>query len=105
MGGLLALALSLRRQRQVACLALLATPWNFHAKGRQSQRFALAADSLARLKGRVGSVSVETIQTLFYLLDPFTSAPKFIRFASLDPDADEARSFVALEDWINDGVP
>jgi polyhydroxyalkanoate synthase len=105
MGGLLALALSLRRQRQVACLALLATPWNFHAKGRQSQRLALAADSLARLKGRVGSVSVEAIQTLFYLLDPFTSVRKFIRFASLDPDADEARSFVALEDWINDGVP
>ena len=105
MGGLLALALSLRRQRQVACLALLATPWDFHAKSRQSQRLALAADSLARLNGRVGSVSVEAIQTLFYVLDPFTSVRKFIRFASLDPDGDEARSFVALEDWINDGVP
>ena len=32
MGGLLALALALRRQRQVACLALLATPWDFHAE-------------------------------------------------------------------------
>jgi polyhydroxyalkanoate synthase len=105
MGGLLALALSLRRQRQVACLALLATPWDFHAKGRQSQLIALAADSLARLNGQVDSVSVEAIQTLFYVLDPFTSVRKFIRFASLDPDGDEARSFVALEDWINDGVP
>jgi polyhydroxyalkanoate synthase subunit PhaC len=105
MGGLLALALSLRRQRQVACLALLATPWDFHAKGRQSQCLALAADSIARLSNRVGSVSVEAIQTLFYVLDPFTSVRKFIRFASLDPDGDEARSFVALEDWINDGVP
>jgi polyhydroxyalkanoate synthase len=105
MGGLLALALSLRHQRQVACLALLATPWNFHAKGIQSQCLAFAADSLARLKGRVGSVPVEAIQTVFYLLDPFTSVRKFIRFASLDPDADEVRSFVALEDWINDGVP
>jgi len=105
MGGLLALALSLRRPRQVACLALLATPWDFHAKGGQSQRLALAADSLARFNDRVGSVSVEAIQTLFYFLDPFTSVRKFIRFASLDPDGDEARSFVALEDWINDGVP
>jgi polyhydroxyalkanoate synthase len=30
---------------------------------------------------------------------------KFIRFANLDPDSSEACSFVALEDWINDGVP
>jgi polyhydroxyalkanoate synthase len=105
MGGLLALALSLRRQRQVACLALLATPWDFHAKSGQSQRLVFAADSLARFSDRVGSVSVEAIQTLFYFLDPFTSVRKFIHFASLDPDGDEARSFVALEDWINDGVP
>ena len=105
MGGLLALALALRRQRQVACLALLATPWDFHAQSRQSQRLALAADCLARLYLRVGSVSVEAIQTLFYVLDPLTSVRKFIRFASLDPDGNEARSFVAVEDWINDGVP
>ncbi len=105
MGGLLALALALRRQRQVACLALLATPWDFHAQSRQSQRLALAADCLARLYLRVDRLSVEAIQTLFYVLDPFTSVRKFIRFASLDPDGDEARSFVALEDWINDGVP
>jgi len=105
MGGLLALALSLRCQRRVACLALLATPWDFHSKGGQSQRLALTADRLARFDDRVGSVSVEAIQTLFYFLDPFTSVRKFIRFASLDPNGDEARSFVALEDWINDGVP
>jgi polyhydroxyalkanoate synthase subunit PhaC len=50
-------------------------------------------------------VPVEAIQTLFYVLDPFTAARKFIRLATLDPDGDEARSFVALEDRINDGVP
>ena len=27
------------------------------------------------------------------------------RFATLDPESNEARRFVALEDWINDGVP
>jgi poly[(R)-3-hydroxyalkanoate] polymerase subunit PhaC len=30
---------------------------------------------------------------------------KFRRFASLDPASTEARNFVALEDWLNDGVP
>jgi polyhydroxyalkanoate synthase len=48
---------------------------------------------------------VEAIQTLFYVFDPFSAVRKFIRFANLDPDSSEARSFVALEDWINDGVP
>lgn len=48
---------------------------------------------------------MEAIQTLFFILDPFTAERKFIRFATLDPEGNDARSFVALEDWINDGVP
>ena len=66
---------------------------------------AFAADYLARLCGAVGSVPVEAIQTLFLILDPFAAERKFIRFAALDPEGDEARRFVALEDWVNDGVP
>jgi polyhydroxyalkanoate synthase subunit PhaC len=106
MGGLLALALALRRQRQVACLALLATPWDFHAeRSGQARLLGLAADHLAGLCGAIGNVPVELIQTLFLILDPFAAERKFIRFAALDPEGDEARRFVALEDWVNDGVP
>jgi polyhydroxyalkanoate synthase subunit PhaC len=105
MGGLLSLALALRRQREVACLALLATPWDFHAQNRRAQPLAFAADYLARLCGPVGSVPVEAIQALFFFLGPFTAERKFVRFATLDPEGNDARNFVALEDWINDGVP
>jgi polyhydroxyalkanoate synthase subunit PhaC len=106
MGGLLALALALRHQPQVAGLALLATPWDFHAEGdRQARLVGLALDCVARLCGETGSVPVELIQTLFFILDPFAAERKFIRLAALDPAGDEARRFVALEDWINDGVP
>jgi polyhydroxyalkanoate synthase len=42
---------------------------------------------------------------LFAGLDPFLAERKFVRFAGLDPDGAAARDFVALEDWINDGVP
>ena len=38
-------------------------------------------------------------------LDPFLGERKFVRFAALDPEGAAAREFVALEDWINDGVP
>ena len=104
MGGLLAMALALRRQRQVACLALLATPWDFHAERTMRARLLrLLGDCLSALDAAV--VPVEVVQSLFFLLDPFLGQRKFVRFAALDPAAEEARGFVALEDWINDGVP
>jgi poly[(R)-3-hydroxyalkanoate] polymerase subunit PhaC len=105
MGGLLALALALRRGSLVGCLALLATPWDFPAQNGRGLPFALIADCLARVRGTAGGVPVEVIQTLFFFLDPFSAERKFRRFAALDPASDEARRFVALEDWINDGVP
>ncbi len=105
MGGLLALALCLRRRREVACLALLATPWDFHAeRAGQARLLARLADGLPYLSGAAGPVPVDVIQSLFLLLDPFTAQRKFARFAGLDPDSAEARGFVALEDWINDGA-
>jgi polyhydroxyalkanoate synthase subunit PhaC len=104
MGGLLAVALALRRQRQVACLALLATPWDFHAKSTmQARLLGLFGDYLSAPDAAV--VPVEIVQSLFFLLDPFLAERKFVRFAALDPAGEEARGFVALEDWINDGVP
>jgi polyhydroxyalkanoate synthase len=106
MGGLLALALALRRRQEVGCLALLATPWDFHAeRAEQAKLLGLVAEHLPLLCGAQDTVPVEVIQSLFFILDPFSAERKFTRFAGLDPDGNEARSFVALEDWLNDGVP
>jgi polyhydroxyalkanoate synthase subunit PhaC len=106
MGGLLALALALRRQSETACLALLATPWDFHAGHAERVRLLAQAAGCASLFCSAGDpVPVEVIQSLFFTLDPFTAKRKFTRFATLDPEGEEARSFVALEDWLNDGVP
>jgi polyhydroxyalkanoate synthase subunit PhaC len=106
MGGLFALALALRQRRRVACLALLATPWDFHAAQRfQPRLLGLAADGLAQVGDTAGIVPVEAIQSLFFMVDPFLAERKFVRFAGLDSEGEDARSFVALEDWINDGVP
>jgi len=62
------------------CLTLLATPGDFHAESIQSLRLARATDSLVRLSGLGGKVPVGAIQTLFYVLDPFSAVRKFIRF-------------------------
>jgi polyhydroxyalkanoate synthase len=105
MGGLLALALALRHRHETACLALLATPWDFHAeRAEQAQLLGLVAGCLPLLCGIDGIVPVDVIQGLFFILDPFAAERKFTRFAKLDPESEAARSFVALEDWVNDGV-
>jgi polyhydroxyalkanoate synthase subunit PhaC len=106
MGGLLGLALALRRPADTACLALLATPWDFHAaRPEQARLLALAIDSLAGTTASAEPLPIDALQAMFAAVDPFLAERKFVRFAGLDPAGRVARDFVALEDWINDGVP
>ncbi|MGE0095930.1 MAG: alpha/beta fold hydrolase [Alphaproteobacteria bacterium] len=106
MGGDLALALATRRPRDVAGLALLATPWDFHAE-RPEQAMALAAlmTPLWPFIDQAGEMPVDLLQILFAGLDPYLSVKKFQGFAALNPSSPDAEAFVALEDWANDGVP
>jgi polyhydroxyalkanoate synthase subunit PhaC len=105
MGGLLALALALRRPAETAWLAVLATPWDFHAERAEQARLLAATVEAALLGPDDAPLALDVIQSLFLALDPFLAERKFIRFAGLDPDSAAALDFVALEDWINDGVP
>lgn len=106
MGGLLATALAQRRARDVAALVLLATPWNFHAADPDRARGLAAVMAPWRPAiGLWGELPVDGVQALFALLDPLGAVKKFSGFAGLDPDGARARAFVALEDWLNDGVP
>jgi poly(3-hydroxyalkanoate) synthetase len=104
MGGLLALAAALRRPERVAGLALLATPWNFHADP-EAVEVARLLPVLEPQMQPTGALSVDAIQSLFALLDPFALASKFRAFGRLDQEGERARRFVVLEDWLNDGVP
>ena len=106
MGGLLALALATHRPADVAALGLLATPWDFHAERvAQAEALARAVEASAPLLDAYGELPVDIIQSMFSALDPFLVTRKFIRFASAQADGPAAEAFVALEDWLNDGVP
>lgn len=106
MGGTLALALAQRRQRDLAGLALLAAPWDFHAEqGAQARLAARGARALEPVMQATGTLPVDALQMLFTSLDPQTAVRKFLAFARLDPKSPRAETFVALEDWLNDGVP
>ncbi len=106
MGGLLTLAAALRRPEQVTALALLATPWDFHAG--TDDRGRRAAYSLALLEpvlAATHTLPVDVLQGLFASLDPWGVGAKYRAFARLDQAGPSASLFVALEDWLNDGVP
>nr|WP_239451713.1 alpha/beta fold hydrolase [Elioraea rosea] len=106
MGGLLALAAALRRPELVRGFAALATPWDFHAG--DPDRARTAAMLLPLLEPAMAfhdAVPVDGLQILFTALDPFGIAAKFRAFGRLAQDSARARLFVALEDWLADGVP
>ena len=106
MGGVLALAAAQLRPKKVDKLALFATPWNFHC-----QKFApFILDKewqqcLSSLIKEHKTLPSGIIQSLFYLTDPFLFEEKFRRFLSLDETSRAAKDFIALEHWVNDGVP
>ena len=87
-------------------LITLAAPWHFAAYPNAS-RTALAhiwANARGPSAG-FGALPMEVLQAAFWALDPARTVAKFAAFADLDPASDEARRFVSLEDWANEGEP
>lgn len=102
MGGLFAMALAARQPHKVERLALLATPWDFEradyaagAPGRQA---------LETLFSSIDEVPAEAVHTWFYLQRPFAVHDKFARFSDYTPGTAKHRQFMAIEQWLQDGV-
>ncbi|MGZ8348323.1 MAG: alpha/beta hydrolase [Allosphingosinicella sp.] len=85
-------------------LTLIAAPWRFDGFSAEA-RAGLArlwAESRAAVT-TLGLLPMEVLQSAFWNLDPERTVAKFEAFA--DQEGEEARIFVALEDWANDGPP
>jgi polyhydroxyalkanoate synthase len=106
MGGLLALAAALRDPRKFRGLALLATPWDFQAAdAAQARRLAESLPLLEPMMNVSGTLPIDALQTLFTMIDPFGVGDKYRNFSSQNQASARARRFVAMEDWLADGVP
>ncbi|MBU3654761.1 MAG: alpha/beta fold hydrolase [Alphaproteobacteria bacterium] len=105
MGGNLALAAALLAPALLSRLILLATPWNFHGGdglkyGQQVQAiWPWIEDQLARHH----QLPTAALQLMLLARDPMAVMDKFRRASQLDGQA--WQDFVAVEDWLNDGVP
>jgi poly(3-hydroxyalkanoate) synthetase len=106
MGGLMTVAAALARPELVSRLALLATPWDFWAEDPiQARQLGALVPALEPAFALGGALPVDALQTLFSLLDPGSVAAKYRDFGLQDQASTRARMFVALEDWLNDGIP
>jgi len=102
LGGTMALAAA--NLAPAERVVTLASPWNFALypdDGRASlaDLWRHARDAAKAL----GALPMEVLQSAFWSLDPDRTVAKFARFASLPADSADARRFVALEDWANEG--
>lgn len=90
----------------VAGLAMIAAPWHFtgfgdHARRRMADLWAQARPVCEAM----GLVPMEVLQSGFWQLDPARTIAKYESFATMPPATNQARGFVALEDWANAGAP
>ncbi len=106
MGGLLCVAAAQLRPALATGLALLATPWDFHAPdAARGQALAGLLPALEPLLAATGTLTVDALQAILGQAEHPAIAARYRAFATLDQDGARDVDFVALEDWLADGVP
>ena len=104
LGGTMAIAAA--NLTEVDRVATIAAPWRFAGYPETSRASLLELWQSARhAADRLNVLPMEVLQAAFWSLDPHRTVSKFARFASLDAESAEARRFVTLEDWANEGEP
>ena len=104
LGGTMAVAAA--NFTEVERVATIAAPWRF-AGYPEDSRSSLAAlwRSAKNAADRLNVLPMEVLQAAFWSLDPHRTVSKFARFAELETGSPDARRFVTLEDWANEGEP
>lgn len=105
MGGLLSAAAAALRPDLVRACALLATPWNFHdEKAALKARMSLMKPMALPYMKQYARLPESWMQAVFATLDPEGSIRKFASFANLADGDEREEAFIAVEDWLNEGL-
>jgi polyhydroxyalkanoate synthase len=104
LGGTMALAAA--GPSGAPAVAAIAAPWRFSGFPDEA-RATLASlwRGAAATSEALGCLPMEVLQSAFWSLDPARTAAKFEAYAGMAEGSAEARAFVTLEDWANDGPP
>ena len=104
LGGTMALAAA--GPSGAPAVAAIAAPWRFSAFPDEARStLARLWESAAATSKALGCLPMEVLQSAFWSLDPARTVSKFEAFAEMAEGSAEARAFVTLEDWANDGPP
>lgn len=104
LGGTMAIAAA--NLTPVERVATLAAPWRFGAYPADARHSLQSMWHHSQGPAEaLGALPMEVLQAAFWSLDPERTVAKFAKFAALDPAGAEARRFVQLEDWANQGEP
>lgn len=104
MGGIFSVAMAQLAPMFVDALVLLATPWDFSVA--DTPRVLLDPTTQLLMRQWMGAapfVPPLVTQSIFHMIDPFRVQEKYSRYPFLN-DA-EKEHFLAVEHWVNDGVP
>ncbi|HJP67471.1 MAG TPA: alpha/beta fold hydrolase, partial [Sphingomicrobium sp.] len=84
----------------------LASPWKFTGYPESSKRALEQMWSHSEMAAKsLGALPMEVLQAAFWSLDPERTVRKFAEFATLGAESAEARRFIELEEWANEGEP
>ncbi len=104
MGGTLLMGAAAQRPDLFADIVLLSAPWDFHAGDPRMMVQVLAGTSSALgLLEQRSALPVDWIQNVFAHVNPGLAITKFSAFLEMQPDSDEEKVFIAVEDWLNSG--
>lgn len=110
MGGTLAAGVISQRPEIVNGFATIGSPWDFDAyegvpaalqNVAKMDDFGAGIDYIGQVFGAIPS---EFFQNIFAQLNPMQAAEKFIKFNNMSPNSPSAHHFIAVEDWLADGV-
>jgi polyhydroxyalkanoate synthase len=104
LGGTMALAAA--AASGAPAVAAIAAPWRFAGFPDESRAMlARLWESAEPTSKALGCLPMEVLQSAFWSLDPARTVAKFEAYSDMAGGSSQARAFVTLEDWANDGPP
>ncbi len=104
LGGTMAIAAA--NLATVDRVVTLASPWHFAVYPESSKRALSDMWKHSKMTAKsLGALPMEVLQAAFWSLDPERTVRKFAEFGTLGLRSADARRFIELEEWANEGEP